>query len=234
MKDIVRNSLFWRYVLVSTALVGARSVFVYFFSLYPIYLKRAPYPVKDPSQVPFMTFLLIDPVIVIVLSWVMGVVVKKMNWESFWVIVVGTVLGAGAPFFMMITQYWAVIAFIVVTAVAESVWSPLYLSYATEFTTKGDEGIFFGLTGMTTTASKMVTGVASGFLLRRFCPAPGCTEGHWIWFVAGLMALSTPVLLVMFVKWTWLRKSGTHVKLEENTVELEDLSSISSSDMENE
>lgn len=219
VRDITRQALFWRYVLVSTALVGARSVFVYLFTLYPLYMRRAPFPVPDPAAMPFMMYTLINPLIVIVLSWVVAVIVQRTQWQVFWVIVVGTIIGAGAPFWMMATEYWAVIAFIVTLAIAESIWSPLYLSYVTFFTTKGDEGMFFGLTGMTTTAAKMTTSIGSGLLLQRFCPALGeCTQGYLIWLIAGCAALSTPILLIALMKWTWLRHEPTdHIKLSEVT-----------------
>lgn len=218
IRDTLRQRLFWRYVLVTLSLVGARSVLIYLFTLYPVYMRRAPFPVADPAKEPFMMFTLADPIIVIVLSWVVAIVVQRMQFSVFWVIVVGTVVGAAAPFWMMATEYWAVFGFIITMAVAESIWSPLYMSYQTHFTTKGDEGIFFGLTGMTTTAAKMVTSIASGFLLHRFCPAfEECSEGRWIWFIAGCMALTTPILLIVLSPCTWLRKSEMIQHAESST-----------------
>lgn len=227
IRDIMSQPLFWRYVLVSTSLVGARSVLVYLFTLYPVYMRRAPFPVPDPAAMPFMMYTLIDPLIVIVLAWIVSAVVQRARWPVFWVIVVGTVIGAGAPFWMMITQYWAVFAFIVTLAIAESIWSPLYLSYITFFTTKGDEGMFFGLTGMTTTVAKMTTSVGSGLLLQHFCSAAGqCAQGYLIWLIAGCAALTTPILLIVLMKWTWLRhEAPDHIKLnseEEESTEQEE------------
>jgi hypothetical protein len=69
--------------------------------------------------------------------------------------VAGTAIGAGAPFFMMLPHYWAVIAFIIVMAIGESVWSPVYDRYIAEFTQRGDEGIFFGLATIPTTLGNM-------------------------------------------------------------------------------
>lgn len=225
VRDTMKQSLFWRYVLVTISLVGARSVLVYLFTLYPVYMRRAPFPVADPAKVPFMMYTLLDPVIVIVLSWIVAIVVQRMQFPVYWVIVVGTVVGAAAPFWMMVTEYWAVFGFIITMAVAESIWSPLYMSYQTYFTTKGDEGIFFGLTGMTTTAAKMTTSIASGFLLHRFCPAyEDCTQGHWIWFIAGFMSLTTPILLIVLMRWTWLKDSdkATPAAKESESVDCEE------------
>jgi MFS family permease len=209
VKRVVWDSKFWKFVLFSTILLGAKTVFVYMYSLYPVYMKRASFGDGDAANVPFMMFTVADPVIVVILSWVMGWMINKFNWERYWVIVIGTALGAGAPFFMMISQYWAVILFIVLMAIGESVWSPVYDRYIAEFTQRGDEGIFFGLATIPTTLGHMISTMSSGFLLRYFCPSPAeCSMGHWIWFVAGCGALSSPLLLLATIRWTRLKPSA--------------------------
>jgi MFS family permease len=200
--------MFRRFILLSFVLIGAYSVLVYDFSLYPLYMKRAPFPVVDPSKVPFMMFLTLDPIIVIVLSVIVGAVVNKYNFERYWVIVLGTFIGAFAPYFMMITQYWAVVLFVVVMAIGESLWSPLFDRYVCEFTQKGQEGIFFGLAGVINAFSRIFVGSASGLLLQRFCPSlDNCTEGKWIWLIAGCMAMLTPILLLLTMKYTRVKKN---------------------------
>lgn len=153
IKRVLKDAKFWKFVLFSTILLGAKTVFVYMYSLYPVYMKRATFGASAAAaaEVPFMMFTVVDPVIVVILSWVMGWLINKFNWERYWVIVIGTALGAGAPFFMMFSEYWAVILFIVLMAIGESVWSPVYDRYIAEFTQRGDEGIFFGLATIPTT-----------------------------------------------------------------------------------
>ena len=48
--------------------MGAKSVFRYLDSLYPLWMSRAAFPVEDPSKVPFNTFLMINPIIVILFT----------------------------------------------------------------------------------------------------------------------------------------------------------------------
>lgn len=209
---IIRSSMLWRFVLLSVSLVGAKSVYVYLISLYPLYMQRAAFPVDNPQQVPFMTFLLINPVIVIIMTYPIGALITRYQWDRFWVIVVGAVLSAGAPFFMMITQYWAVFCFIIAISISEPVWSPIYKKYTLEFTQSGEEGIFFGLATIPLFGSKLITGFLSGELLRRFCPAPGpldapdgCGKGYMIWMIVGCITFSSPILLLVTQRWTWLR-----------------------------
>ncbi len=221
-KETIKNSMFRRFVLVSVGLVGAASVFVYDYSLYPLYMKRAPFPVDNPELMPFMWFLSIDPFIVVILSLVIGLLVHRFQWDIYWMIISGTLLGATAPFFMMFTQYWGVVIFISIAAVGESIWSPLLERYICKFTEKGKEGVFFGTMGIIKTLASLVTSSGGGLLLGLFCRAAHeCSRGIWIWFIAGLLALSSPLFLLATMKWTRIRDS--EVPYEKLQVELDEI-----------
>ena len=85
MWKIFRGGMLWRFVALSISLVGAKSVFVYLISLYPVYMKRAPFPVAHPEQMPFMTFLIINPIIVIAVTYPFGALMTHFGWDRFWV-----------------------------------------------------------------------------------------------------------------------------------------------------
>lgn len=221
VKDtLLHNVMFRRFLLLCAILVGAHSVFVYDYSLYPIYMKRAPFPVLDPSSIPFMWFLSIDPLLVAIMAIVIGILAQRYSVERYWTIVVGSAVGACAPFFMMSNTYWGVVLFMVVMAVGESLWSPFFDRYVCEFTEKGKEGIFFGLSGIITTTARLLTNVSSGLMLSRFCSAAGaCEEGKWIWFIAGWIAFSTPVLLLLTMRWTRLKPTEVpYAPLDDPTI----------------
>jgi hypothetical protein len=78
IKRVIWDARFWKFVLFSTLLLGAKTVFVYMYSLYPVYMKRATFDGNsNGAAMPFMMFTTADPVIVIVLSWVMGWLINK-------------------------------------------------------------------------------------------------------------------------------------------------------------
>lgn len=85
LSKIFRGAMLWKFVLLSVALVGAKAIYVYLIALYPLYMKRAPYPVDDPESMPFMTFLLINPIIVIAMTYPVGALVTHFKWDRFWV-----------------------------------------------------------------------------------------------------------------------------------------------------
>jgi hypothetical protein len=222
--SVFRDSLFWKLVLLSFSLIGAKSVFVFLYTLYPVYMKRAPFVgVADPAAVPFMTFLVIDPIVVITLTWPIAALVTKYKWERFWVIFAGTLLASVAPFLMMPYYYPFVIGFIILDSFAESIWSPLFQKYANEFAPPGKEGLFFGMVGMVLFMGKLLGG-ASGELLAHYCPAQGqCAQGYMIWLIVGCVTLSTPIFMLASCKWTWIRNNTSGDYAGKKDVEMEEL-----------
>jgi MFS family permease len=207
---------FWRLALLSLSVVGAKSVFVFLYTIYPLYMQRAPFPGMDPSDqnaVPFMTFLMLDPIIVVSCAWLVGAQATKRHWDPFWVIFTGTCVAAAAPFFMAITHYAAVIVFIALAALGEAIWSPLFLKYSCSFTPHGREAAYFGLVGIVLFLGKLLGGL-SGELMQLYCPAPGqCSQGWTVWLIVGAVAASTPLLMLSTCRWTWLRPRGQLVAL---------------------
>jgi len=163
---------------------------------------------QEQAQVPFMLFLVLDPIICIALAWVVAAAMSKYQWQRFWAIFVGTAIVGASPFLMIPYHYAAVIAFIVVESIGESIWAPLFLRYSCEFTPVGREGVYFGLVGIVLFLGKLFGGL-SGELMQRYCPAYGdCANGYMVWLIVGCVCLSTPLLLLLTCRWTWLRSSS--------------------------
>jgi len=216
VKDVLNSANFWNLVLLSWVLVGAASILMYDHSLYPLYMKRAPFPVEHPENTEFMMMLALDPAIVVVMCFIVGEVITRFAMDRFWVIFVGSIINGVSPLFMIPTQYWGVFVYITTMAVGEGIWSPVYDKYVCEFTTKGSEGTFFGLAALTTVASRFIMGFASGFLLNIFCPAQGqCIEGWWIWLIAALGGVVTPLGMLATQRCTHIKPKETYIELEE-------------------
>jgi hypothetical protein len=128
---------------------------------------------------------------------------------------------------MMPYSYAAVIVFIVVQAVGEAIWAPLFLRYSCEFTPQGREGVYFGLVSIVLFLGKLLGGL-SGELMQHYCPARGaCAQGYMVWLIVGCVCLSTPLLLLVSCHWTWLRAAGSasttvYVEMETTTTEAEE------------
>jgi len=49
--------------------------------------------------------------------------------------------------------------------------------------------------------TKTLTGLYSGWFLSRYCPAEGPQDPQTMWFIYGLIAMGTPVLLILAKRW---------------------------------
>lgn len=199
LKTRMTDHYFWRFVLLCFAVVGARSVFRSLDAVYPDWMRRAPFPVDNAEKVPFILFLGVNPLIVILCSPLIGILVTRHRWHLHTVILVGSALSAAAPFFMIWVRYSGVFCFLILLSLGESIWSAQLNTYAYHFAPAGSEGIFFSIATVPTFASKILIGVATGWLLSTFCPSPGppCDQGWYIWLVVGLFSSTTPIFLAL-------------------------------------
>ena len=87
----------------------------------------------------------------------------------------------------------------------EAIWQPRFLQYATEIAPEGRTGAYLGVARLPWFLTKMITGLYSGWFLQRYCPAEGELHTETMWLIYGLIALSSPVLLILATP--WMRKS---------------------------
>ena len=209
------------FVVLSFGTMGAKSVFRYLDSLYPLWMSRAAFPVPDPSLVPFNTFLMINPIIVILFTAALATFMERKGWHPYWVILIGTTISATAPFWMTITQYWAVILFITQLSIGEISWSPMLSTYSCWFAPPGQEGTFFALAAIPLFGAKAAAGYMSGKVLKEFCPpapknatdvmmaiagnmtaatVPPVPCSPVVWVIVGCVAISSPLIILVFMK----------------------------------
>lgn len=202
-----------RFIILSISTLGAKSVFRYLDSLYPLWMSRAAFPVANPTQVPFNTFLIINPVIVIAFTAFLATFMERRRWHPYWIILVGTAVSGLAPFWMMITEYAAVIVFITQLSIGEITYSPMLSTYSCWFAPAGEEGTFFALATIPLFAAKAGAGYMSGQVLQNFCPAAASNAtattliaaqpvacSPVVWLIVGCVACSSPLLILLFMR----------------------------------
>lgn len=218
IKNRARDIYFWKFIGFALCMTGVQMGLKAFTSIYPDYMRRAPFNVDDPEDVPFLLFLGLDPLIAVLLATPMAAILARTGLNLFQMIAMGTIISGISPFFMLFVQsmfplahrfptlvtfvqYASVILFICVYAVGETMWAPQFDTYSFYFAEKGKEGIFFALATLPMFFSKAVTGVLAGELLEAFCQTKGSgcdTTGIYIWLIIGMTTLSTCILLMSF------------------------------------
>ncbi len=222
MWEIASTSRFWRFLLFIVLLIGVRFIFRHMDATFPKYMER-----EFGMGAPWGTIIGINPFLIIFIVPLVTAFTAKVS--AFKMIVYGTLISSLSVFFLclgpsarsafdFITPYWAAIAFVVVLSVGEAFWSPRLYEYTAMIAPKGREGSYMALSAAPMFVAKLMVGGMSGYMLAGYCPqTPTCDgelmegacegvvahttcQGEIMWFVIGLMTISSPLLILFFKK----------------------------------
>jgi dipeptide/tripeptide permease len=91
--------------------------------------------------------------------------------------------------------------FTLFTTIGEAIWQPLFLEYATKIAPPGQEAHYSGISNFPWFLTKSLTPLFSGWFMATYCPATGPLRTETMWFWYGLIAISTPALLLLARFW---------------------------------
>jgi POT family proton-dependent oligopeptide transporter len=86
-------------------------------------------------------------------------------------------------------------------SVGEAMWSARFLEYAAELAPEGRISQYMGLANIPWLLAKSTTGLYAGALLHHYVPEHGPQDTGTLWTIYGVIALTTPVGLVLARKW---------------------------------
>lgn len=180
-------------------------------------------------------FGMLNAVIVIVLAPVIGALTQRFT--AYKAVVIGTTIAALSVFFMaappalfqgladgrlgnLIGRTWlgltgpvhplyvAIVLCVVMYSIGESFYSPRLYEYPAAIAPKGQEGSYLALSMLPYFVAKFFVGSISGFLLARYCPAEGPRNSQMIWIIVGIMALFSPLGLIVFRRYIQVHEAG--------------------------
>jgi MFS family permease len=180
-------------------------------------------------------FGLLNAVIVIFLAPVVGALTQKFS--AYKTVIIGTTIAAAAVFFMAVPPalfqgladgwlgslightwlgiagpvhplYVAIVLCVTLYSIGECFYSPRLYEYPATIAPKGQEGSYLALSMLPYFFAKFLVGSISGFLLARYCPAEGPRNSQMIWLIVGMMALLSPVGLVVFRRYIQVHEAG--------------------------
>lgn len=182
---------FLRLMLFILVLLGTRAIFKYLDTIFPKYITRA----LDPNG-KYGALLAINPFIIIVFTPIFTSIFSKFSIYP--LILVGTTISAASVFFLAVKgTYTTVILFMVIFSIGEAFHGPRANQYAMRVSKDGKEGLYSTLCSLLLFAVKPIVGIFSGYFLETFCPETGERDCEQMWFRIGLMAISTPILLLL-------------------------------------
>ncbi|NNK38652.1 MAG: MFS transporter, partial [Xanthomonadales bacterium] len=93
------------------------------------------------------------------------------------------------------------LSFIFIMTIGEAIWQPRFLQYVAETAPEDKMGAYLGVARLPWFLTKMITGLYAGWFLMQYCPEEGALDTGTMWFWHGMIAIATPVLLILATRW---------------------------------
>jgi MFS family permease len=192
IKDLVGSKGFWRYVLLVCMATGIRIVYRSMDATLPKFMERT---IGEGAY--YGIIMMLNPLAILIFT---PLFTPLVYWFTNYTLICvgGFICSASCLFMLLEPSYLTCAAFSFTIGVGESIWSPRFYEYSIDVSPKGKEGTYMALTSAPLFVASMISGVVSGNLLETYCPEDGGTGQCWVvWLVITLLAISSPVLLVL-------------------------------------
>ncbi len=199
---------FWRFMALCTALLGTRSLFRHMDSSLGIFMSRAIGPSAH-----FALVQSVNPIMVVLCVWWLPSLVYGARFSSYTLFTLGTTLSALAPTLIGLAFWagvfpltasaitWQLVGMVVLFTLGEMSWSPYIANYALTVAPKGNEAVYNALAALPSLMVTLPTSALSAALVEAYCPSGGDCMGAPLWATIGLIALSTPLILLLTERW---------------------------------
>ena len=208
--DPLKQRFFWKLALFNFALTPVGMIFRHLEATLPTWLLRT-----LGNNVAYGTLYIVDPLCVIVLTIVFPIFFSRFS--VYRRMIVGSAISALSVFLLaMQTSELSVIMFGVVLSIGESLYSPLTYMYTMSLAPHKKEGSYTALSSAPFLTTRLFVGWISAALLHRYCPLVETDDSSrnqcpivWVW--VGAIALLTPLMLFLFMK--FIHDSETQIRL---------------------
>jgi len=225
LREVIREPVLWRLLVLIALILGARAVFAYLYLLMPKYWLRTIGP--DAAIGVLNT---INPIGIVIGLILFIPITNKFNVFS--MLVYGAMVSSISLFSMALpwrvfsfdianAHYMMAVLCMVIVTLGEVVWSPKLNEYTAAIAPKGQEGTYLGLSLIPWFLAKTLVSVLSGHMLEHWSPEKVVVNGaevplqqamihnqvsYWhspaaMWLVLGAYALAGCVIAVLLRGW---------------------------------
>ncbi len=227
VKEVLSESVFWRFTILISLLLGVRAVFLYLGLLFPKFWYRV---IGEDAQVGALQAF--NPILVII--GLAAVIPLLERFNVYKMLVFGALITSISMFIPALPPmggidvatwtYYTTIGFLLVLTIGELIWSPRLSEFTAAIAPEGQEGTYLGLSMVPYFLAKMVVSALSGPMLQRWCPeypageptvgdriatgeVPFMESPYLMWLILGVVALLGTI--AAFVGKSWFTK-GAH------------------------
>jgi len=194
IREIMAQRRFWRVVGVTFIFCGVRMAFRHLDATFPKYFIRT-----HGRDAPFELIVGLEPVVTMLVTPFVTLLLVRFNWRLDRTLLIGAFISGLSVFILALEEtYASAIAFVVVLAVGESIWSPKLYEFSTMAAPEGREGIYVAISFAPMYLASVPVGWLSGWVLAAFCPRNSLPEerhGQLMWFIIACTSFSSFALL---------------------------------------
>lgn len=223
---------FYRFLVFLTLVVCVRLIFYHMHYTFPKYGIRELGEGAPIGRI----FGVLNPVLIVILVPIVGALTQKMS--AYRVVIIGSFIAACSVFFMAMPPAWfqpladgwlgdliahrwlgiadpvvnplyvSIVLSMILLSVGEAFYSPRLYEYPAAIAPKGQEASYMALSLLPYFVAKFFVGSISGFLLQTYCPASGPRDSGTMWLIIGIMAMTTPIGLLVFRRYIQVHEEG--------------------------
>ena len=187
-----------RFAFFIFVLIPVQTLFAHQYLTLPLYVQRAHAGTWLGAN--FEVAINFNPLLIFILVPIVAAMTRKTN--TYRLMVVGTTIMAAPTFLLAFGPSVPMLAsYIVLMTFGEAIWQPRFLQYVAESAPEDKMGAYLGVARLPWFLTKMITGLYAGWFLMHYVPEEGVMNSGTMWFWYGVVAISTPVMLVLASRW---------------------------------
>jgi MFS family permease len=175
-----------------------QTLFAYQWLVMPQFLTRAFSPIVANNMESIVN--VANPLIIVLGVPVITAMTRKV--PVYRMMIIGSLVSAVPTFFFCFgPKFSLLMAYIVLFSLGEAMWQPRFLQLAAELAPKGRTGAYIAYANIPWFLVKAMAGLYTGRMMATYCPAEGPQNTETMWLIYGLIAMLSPIGLILASKW---------------------------------
>jgi MFS family permease len=179
-------------------LLPVQTLFAYQWLVMPQYITRSFSELVANNMESFVNVL--NPLLIVLGVPIITAMTRKVSVYK--MMFIGSLVSALPSFlFVLGPQTGLLFAYFVLFSLGEAMWQPRFLQFAAELAPKGRTGAYIAYANIPWFMVKALAGLYTGRMMSRYCPAEGALNTESMWLIYALVAMISPVGLIVARKW---------------------------------
>ncbi|MFO0575604.1 MAG: MFS transporter [Polyangia bacterium] len=197
----IRSHPLWdaKFAFFIFVLIPVQTLFAHGWLTLPLYIERAFRHTPWVSQ-NFEFFSNLNPLLIFVLTPLLTALTART--DVYKMMIIGTAIMAAPTLLLTVGPSPALLLLYTLTmSIGEAMWQPRFLQYVAEIAPPGKTGMYMGVAQLPWFLTKLLTGMYSGWFLKKYCPAEGPQDTQFMWLVYSCIAMASPICLFLARGW---------------------------------